>query len=82
VLRVGTLKVTWGLLVPQDADRELVQRLVAHEGAQLAEVLPPDEYEHWHLPGAINLPLRRVEKDARKQLDPSRTVIVYCWDTA
>jgi rhodanese-related sulfurtransferase len=67
--------------MPQDADRGLVQQLVAH-GAQLVEVLSPDEYDRWHLPGAINLPLRRLETDARRQLDTARPVIVYCWDTA
>lgn len=68
--------------MPQDVDREAVQRLVDDNRAQLVEVLPTDEYENWHLPGAIHLPLRRVEKDARKKIDSDRPIIVYCWDTA
>jgi rhodanese-related sulfurtransferase len=52
------------------------------EGAQLVEVLPANEYQEDHLPGAINLPLRRLEAEARELLDPSRPVIVYCWDSA
>ena len=51
-------------------------------GAQLIEVLPPDEYEEEHLPGAINLPLRKLEKEAKQRLDPGKPVIVYCWDSA
>ena len=65
----------------QEIDREEVRRLVA-EGAQLVEVLPADEYQADHLPGAISLPLRQLEAQARKTLDPNRPVIVYCWDSA
>ena len=50
------------------------------QGAQLAEVLPADEYAWAHLPGAVTVPLR--ELDARAgQLDQSRPVIVYCHDS-
>jgi rhodanese-related sulfurtransferase len=48
----------------------------------LVEVLPADEYEEDHLPGAVSLPLRRLETEADQQLDKTRPVIVYCWDTA
>jgi rhodanese-related sulfurtransferase len=65
--------------VPRDIDREEVQRLV-REGAQLVEVLPREEYEEEHLPGAINIPLRKIDQEAPKQLDRGRPVIVYCWD--
>jgi rhodanese-related sulfurtransferase len=53
-----------------------------HRGAQLVEVLPAEEFAEDHLPGAINLPLRKIETEATLQLDPSRPVVVYCWDTA
>jgi len=58
-----------------------VERLLS-EGAQLIEVLPREEYEEEHLPGAINIPLPRLDKEARERLDPNRPVIVYCWDSA
>jgi rhodanese-related sulfurtransferase len=67
--------------MPQGIDREEVQRLLS-EGAQLVEVLPKEEYEEEHLPGAIHMPLPRLETDARTRLDPTRPVIVYCWDSA
>jgi rhodanese-related sulfurtransferase len=60
-------------------DRHEVQRLV-EGGAQLVEVLPKEEYEEEHLPGAISLPLRRLEEEATSVLDRNRPVIVYCWD--
>jgi rhodanese-related sulfurtransferase len=67
--------------MPTEINRNQLQELVQN-GAQLVEVLPPDEYEEDHLPGAINLPLRRLETEAIHILDRARPVIVYCWDTA
>ncbi len=66
--------------MPTDATRADVQRLVT-EGAQLVEVLPPAEYEEEHLPGAINLPLKELSRQAARRLDRTRPVIVYCYDT-
>jgi rhodanese-related sulfurtransferase len=67
--------------VAREVDREQVRRLMA-QGAQVVDVLPAREYGEDHLPGAINLPLRRIETEASRVLDPSRPVIVYCWDSA
>ena len=64
--------------MPTGIERDELQELTA-QGAQLVEVLPSDEYDWAHLPGAVNLPLK--ELDARAdQLDRSRPVIVYCHD--
>ena len=60
-------------------DRDEVQRLLA-AGAQLVEVLPPAEYEEEHLPGAINIPLKQLDRETTGQLDRGRPVIVYCYD--
>lgn len=68
-------------IMPTEIGRERLQELV-RAGAQLVEVLPKEEYQEDHLPGAINLPLRRLEQEARGLLDPARPVIVYCWDSA
>jgi len=67
--------------MPTEIDRKELQRLV-ERGAQLVEVLPAEEYEEDHLPGAISLPLRRLETEAVNALDRTRPVIVYCWDSA
>jgi rhodanese-related sulfurtransferase len=66
--------------MPATIDRDEVLRLTA-AGAQLVEVLPAKEFAEDHLPGAINLPLRKIEVEARV-LDPRRPVIVYCADSA
>ncbi|HWD10088.1 MAG TPA: rhodanese-like domain-containing protein [Actinomycetota bacterium] len=67
--------------MPTEIGRAVVRRLLA-EGAQLVDVLPPKEYGEEHLPGAISLPLRRIESHAVSVLDPARPIIVYCWDDA
>lgn len=66
--------------MPAPIDRREVQRLLAEEAAQLVEVLPAAEYQDEHLPGAINIPLKKLDQLAPQRLDPSRPVIVYCYD--
>lgn len=65
--------------MPRPVTREDVQRLVA-DGAQLLEVLPQAEYEEEHLPGAINIPLKELNRETALQLKRDRPVIVYCHD--
>ena len=64
-----------------EIDRERVRRLM-ERGAQIVDVLPAQEYGEDHLPGAINLPLRRIESEAGRVLDPRRPVVVYGADFA
>jgi len=59
--------------------RDEVRRLV-ESGAQLVEVLPRDEFDDEHLPGATSLPLKSLAAETAAGLDRSRPVIVYCWD--
>ena len=63
--------------MPHQIRRDEVQELLGR-GAQLVEVLPANEYREDHLPGAINVPLRQLEAQARDVLNPARPVIVYC----
>jgi rhodanese-related sulfurtransferase len=49
-------------------------------GGQLVEVLPRDEYDEEHLPGAIHLPLKSLDHGAIAALDRGRPIVVYCWD--
>jgi rhodanese-related sulfurtransferase len=65
--------------MPTKIAREEVQRLV-REGAQLVEVLPEDEYAEEHLPGAINLPLKEIDRRSVERLRRDAPVITYCWD--
>lgn len=66
--------------MPTEIDRRDVQRLL-RMGAQLVDVLPAEEYAAEHIAGAISLPLKELNRDTTARLDPSRPVIVYCWDS-
>jgi rhodanese-related sulfurtransferase len=67
-----------GIIMPTQIGREELRTLTG-EGAQLVEVLPADDYDWAHLPGAVNVPMK--ELDARTgELDRSRPVVVYCHD--
>jgi rhodanese-related sulfurtransferase len=67
--------------VAQEIGRDRVRRLM-DQGAQIVDVLPAREYGDDHLPGAINLPLRRIEAEAATVLDRTRAIVVYCADSA
>jgi rhodanese-related sulfurtransferase len=56
-----------------------VKRLL-DQGAQLVDVLGADEFEHDHLPGAINIPLKQLDARTAARLDRERPVLVYCND--
>jgi rhodanese-related sulfurtransferase len=56
-----------------------VKRLL-DQGAQLVDVLGEDEFEQDHLPGAINIPLKRLDEKTAAGLDRKRPVLVYCND--
>lgn len=55
-------------------------RLLLTAGIQLVDVLPAEDFAPEHLPGAINLPLERLDRQAAARLDRSRPVVVYCHD--
>lgn len=50
------------------------------EGAQFVDVLGTSEFHDAHLPGAIHIPLRRLDAQAPERLDRAPPVVVYCFD--
>jgi rhodanese-related sulfurtransferase len=68
--------------MPHEIHDPLEVQALMDRGAQLVDVLGAEEFEEDHLPGAINLTLRDIETEARRQLDPGKPVVVYCWDSA
>jgi rhodanese-related sulfurtransferase len=65
--------------MPTEIHQDDVGKLV-EQGAALVEVLPRDKYEREHLPGAISIPLSRLNRASTAELEPDRPVIVYCHD--
>lgn len=58
---------------------EKVKQLIAG-GAQLVDVLGREDFDHSHLPGAVNIPLKELSETSAGALDRARPVIVYCND--
>lgn len=61
------------------AFRDEVRELLGG-GAQLVEVLPREEYDEEHIFGAINIPLKELDRKTTAGLDREAPVIVYCHD--
>jgi rhodanese-related sulfurtransferase len=67
--------------MPREIDLDGLRRLM-DQGAQVVDVLPARDYGEDHIPGAVNLTLRRIETEARQVLDRARPIVVYCADSA
>ena len=65
--------------MPTEINREEVLTMVA-VGAQLVETLPASQYEEGRLPGAISIPLKKLDGRTAATLDRNKPVIVYCYD--
>lgn len=65
--------------MPKSVDRNEVQRLI-NKGVQIVDVLPQKEYGDFHLPRAINIPLKSLNHETVNRLQSERPVIVYCYD--
>jgi CRP-like cAMP-binding protein len=52
-------------------------QLAEHAGQALLDVRVRDEYDHGHLPGALNLPLAQL-RERSKQLDSKLEYWIYC----
>ena len=63
--------------MPTSIAREEVQRLIRDDGALLIEVLPTTEYQDEHIDGAINIPLKTLDRERTSGLDKARPLIVY-----
>ena len=63
--------------MPTPIWRDEVQRLIRDEAAQLVEVLPPTMFEDEHIEGAINIPVKELNRETTNHLDEDRPIIVY-----
>ena len=66
--------------MPTAIFRDGVRSLVQEEGVQLVDVLPREEYEEEHLPGAISIPLKELDRETIARFNRDAPVIVYCRD--
>ncbi len=66
--------------MPIQITREDVQRMTA-EGAVLIDTLPEGEYVEEHIAGAVNIPLRKLDRQTTAHLPKDAPLIAYCYDT-
>ena len=65
--------------MPSRVTREDVRRMTT-EGAVLIETLPEVEYAEEHVVGAVNIPLRKLDRQTTAHLAKDAALIVYCYD--
>lgn len=63
-------------------DRNQVKRMIDENAVTLVEVLDEAEFENFHLPGALNVPIGRDFKQEIRETVPDlhEPVVVYCRD--
>ena len=59
-----------------NVDRARLLDLIEN-GAQVVDVLPDAEYAAQHIPGAISIPLRRLDAETTSVLRRDKPVVVY-----
>jgi rhodanese-related sulfurtransferase len=67
--------------MPDSVDIARIQTLM-RQGAQVVDVLAPDDYDDEHLPGAINIPLKKLDRQTTNVLQRDRPTVTYCHDFA
>ena len=58
-------------------ERAELMRLIEAESVQVVDVLPVAEYQQEHIPGAVNIPLKTLNRETTQLLDRSKPVAVY-----
>jgi rhodanese-related sulfurtransferase len=56
------------------------QRLIA-EGAHLVDARSREDFDNEHIAGAVSIPVKELDRETTRQLDQTRPVITYCWDS-
>jgi rhodanese-related sulfurtransferase len=65
--------------MPTTITREALRaKMEAQETFILVDVLSPESYARGHLPGAINIPVSDVEREAPATLPEDAVIVVYC----
>ena len=66
-------------VAPKEISRDSI-RTLQRRGGQLVDVLPREEYNRSHLPGAVSIPLSHFDRKMADRLQWDKTVIVYSLD--
>lgn len=61
--------------------RELKQQLEGETTVKVVETLSREDFAKGHIPGAVNLPVADIEREAPDALSKDDKIIVYCANT-
>jgi rhodanese-related sulfurtransferase len=59
-----------------DINRQTLLDLI-DTGVQIVDVLPEREFESGHIPGAVNIPLKKLNVETTSVLQRDKPVVVY-----
>ena len=65
------------LAMVEAIERAELVRLIEADSVQVVDVLPVAEYQQEHIPGAVNIPLKTLNRETTQLLDRSKPVAVY-----
>ena len=57
---------------------ELKKKMDSKDDFKLIDVLLPEKYNEWHIPGAINIPTDELSDIAPAELGIDEEIILYC----
>jgi rhodanese-related sulfurtransferase len=58
---------------------QLLEMKTNHDDFMIVDVLSPEKFQEGHLPGAINIPVDQIEKEAEIRInEKAAVVVVYC----
>jgi rhodanese-related sulfurtransferase len=72
------LAVVWFVLKQRGDVSPAEARKLVGEGARLIDVRSPAEFAAGHLPGAVNVPVERLNARAKELGSKEKPVVVYC----
>lgn len=67
--------------VTNASPQEIQKKLEQGEPLQIVDVRSREEFEQWHIPGALSIPIDRLDEDpaaAAAELDPEKPIVVLC----
>jgi rhodanese-related sulfurtransferase len=65
-----------GTTMTADITRQALLDLIG-SGVQIVDVLPTREYQSGHIPGAVNIPLKKLNVETTSVLQRDKPVVVY-----
>ena len=70
------------LAVETDASDVMLDLQRGQNGFLLIDARSAQDFEECHIPGAVNLPYRKITAESTAQFSKELPMVTYCWSTA